>query len=244
MPRISLARTGGDGHRLSGMGRSGGLRTADEVKTDDRLRFSQMTAQIRIRRKRLIPRSRFSTFATRFSTCRASRESIARASAVGRDGGRACHRHCRDRRPHQSRGRPDADHRRQGRPEEGYAPTGELLQAEQRWARTVICPAPALHDVETRLALAEYPPFWHVEQIPQKTAVLFVIAEKDARVNNTNNAIAASKLLKGPTDVARAPGPFTHAQLEAARPSRRRPTRLPSGFGSIVTDCAPRSLNK
>jgi hypothetical protein len=58
-------------------------------------------------------------------------------------------------------------------------------------------------DVETRLALAEYHPFWYVEQIPQKTAALFVVAEKGAR---TNNASDASKLLKGPTDVARVPG--------------------------------------
>ena len=35
---------------------------------------------------------------------------------------------------------------------------------------------------------------------------LFVIAEKDARVNNEGAAVAASKLLKGPTDVARVPG--------------------------------------
>ena len=39
-----------------GWGKSGGfLETADAVKTDDRLRFSQMTARVRIRRKRLIP---------------------------------------------------------------------------------------------------------------------------------------------------------------------------------------------
>src|SRR5262245_14413799 len=39
-----------------GWGKSGGFpQTVDEVKTDDRLRFSQMTARVRIRRKRLIP---------------------------------------------------------------------------------------------------------------------------------------------------------------------------------------------
>jgi len=39
-----------------GWGKSGGfLQTVDQVKTDDRLRFSQMTAKVRIRRKRLIP---------------------------------------------------------------------------------------------------------------------------------------------------------------------------------------------
>ena len=74
-------------------------------------------------------------------------------------------------------------------------------------ARRAICAgARASNDVESRLALAEYHPFWSVEQIPQTTAVLFVIAENDARVNNETNAVAASKLLKGPTDVARFPG--------------------------------------
>ena len=57
-----------------GWGKSGGfLQTAAEVKTDDRLRFSQMTARVRIRRKRLIPREQVLTFATRSTTCRASR---------------------------------------------------------------------------------------------------------------------------------------------------------------------------
>jgi len=95
------------------------------------------------------------------------------------------------------------------------APTGELLLAEQKRARVGQMPSStrAVADVETRLALAEYHPFWSVEQIPQKTAVLFVIADKDARVNNETNAIAASKLLKGPTDVARVPG-GSHTQID------------------------------
>jgi hypothetical protein len=92
-------------------------------------------------------------------------------------------------------------------PRKAYAATGELLRAEQKRARAGYLPVTrASTDVETRLALAEYHPFWLVEQIPQKTAVLFVIAEKGANVNNETNAVAASKLLKGPTDVARVPG--------------------------------------
>ena len=59
---------------------------------------------------------------------------------------------------------------------------------------------------EARLALAEYHPFWHVDQIPQTTAVLFVVAEKDTKVNNLSNAVSASKLLKGPNGVTTIPG--------------------------------------
>jgi len=41
--------------------------------------------------------------------------------------------------------------------------------------------------------------------------VLFVIAEKDARVKNDTNAIAALKLLKGPADVVSIPA--NHLQI-------------------------------
>jgi hypothetical protein len=86
----------------------------------------------------------------------------------------------------------------------------ELLQAEQRRARTGHLAGPngtaAATGLETRLALAEYHPFWSVEQIPQATAMLFVINEKDSRAAN-EAAIAASKLLRGPTNVVRTNGP-------------------------------------
>jgi hypothetical protein len=36
--------------------------------------------------------------------------------------------------------------------------------------------------------------------------VLFVVAEKDAKVNNENHAVAASKVLKGKTNVVTLPG--------------------------------------
>jgi hypothetical protein len=101
-----------------------------------------------------------------------------------------------------------------GAPRKAYAPTGELLQAEQKRARVGYLPgAGASGDVETRLALAEYRPFWYVEQIPQKTAALFVVAEEGPR---TNNAVAASKLLKGATDVARIPG-VTRLRIDAGQ---------------------------
>jgi len=102
-------------------------------------------------------------------------------------------------------------------PRQASAPTGELLQADQRRARTgqasTLATARASGDAETRLALSEYHPFWYVGQIPEKTAVRFVIAEKDLKVNNETNAIAAAKLLKGPTDVVRVAG-LTHTPSE------------------------------
>lgn len=64
---------------------------------------------------------------------------------------------------------------------------------------------------ETRIALAEYHPFWYVSQIPQSAAVLFVVAENDTKVKNEDNAIAASKILKGPNSVTTVPGARTLA---------------------------------
>ena len=66
------------------------------------------------------------------------------------------------------------------------------------------------NEEETKLALAEYHPFWYADAIPKTTAVLFVVAEKDTAVNNDANAVAASKLLKGPYGVASVNG-ATHA---------------------------------
>ena len=63
-----------------------------------------------------------------------------------------------------------------------------------------------MNSQEAKLALAEYHPFWFVDQIPQATAVLFVVAEKDLKVNNDANAVAAAKALKGPNGVTSIPG--------------------------------------
>src|SRR6266511_3679196 len=118
-----------------GWGKSGGFpQTVDEVKTDDRLRFSQMTARVRIRRKRLIPREQILDI-----------------------------RNAR----YYLQGEPGVDRARVGVWGAGMA-GGHLI----------------------------------------------VIAENDASVNNEINAMAASKLLKGPTEVTRVPG-VTHAQIDS-----------------------------
>src|SRR5262249_52678381 len=204
-----------------GWGKSGGfLQTVDEVKTDDRLRFSQMTARVRIRRKRLIPQQQILDFRNALYYLQGEpgvdRERVG-VWGAGMAGGHVIVIAATDARIKaagaQSPGSDGKD-----TPRKASAPAGELLLAEQKRARAGQTPpfgrAGASVDAETRLALAEYHPFWQVEQIPQKTAVLFVIAEKDARVNNEANAIAASKLLKGPTDVARVSG-ATHAQIDS-----------------------------
>jgi dienelactone hydrolase len=99
-------------------------------------------------------------------------------------------------------------------PKKAWAPTGELLQAEMSRARSLpqANGAAVAWTHETNLALAEYRPFWYLDQIPEKIAVLFVVAEKDTVVDNETNAIAASKLLKGPANVINIPK-ATHAGI-------------------------------
>jgi dienelactone hydrolase len=199
-----------------GWGKSGGFpQTVDEVKTDDRLRFSQMTARVRIRRKRLIPREQILDIRNALYYLQGE-PGVDRARlgvwGSGMAGGHVIVIAATDARVKAVVTQTPIIEGRDA-PRKAYAPTGDLLLAEQKRARAGYLPgARASIDVESRLALAEYHPFWYVEQIPQKTAALFVIAEKDARVNNETNTIAASKLLKGPTDVTRLPG-VTHAQV-------------------------------
>ena len=199
-----------------GWGKSGGfLQTAGEVKTDDRLRFSQMTARVRIRRKRLIPREQILDIRNALYYLQGE-PGVDRARVgvwgAGMAGGHVIVIAATDVRVKAAVAQTPIIEGRDA-PRKAYAPAGELLLAEQKRARAGYLPITrSSNDVETRLALAEYHPFWSVEQIPQKTAVLFVIAEKDAGLNNETNAVAASKLLKGPTDVTHVPG-VTHTQI-------------------------------
>ncbi len=199
-----------------GWGRSGGfLETVEQVKTDDRLRFSQMTARVRIRRKRLIPQQQVLDIRNALYYLQGE-PGVDRARVgvwgAGMAGGHAIVIAAADARIKAAVAERPVIAGKDA-PRKAYAPKGELLLAEQQRARTGQTTA----DLETRLALAEYHPFWYVEQIPQKTAVLFIIAGKDARVNNETNAIAASKLLKGPTDVVSISGTaFNQADNAAA----------------------------
>src|SRR5215470_7995312 len=190
-----------------GWGKSGGfLQTVDPVKSDDRLRFSQMTAKVRIRRKRLIPQQQILDIRNALYYLQGE-PGVDRARVgvwgAGMAGGHVIVVAATDARVKAVVAQTPTIEGEDA-PHKAYAPTGEMLLAEQRRARVGYLPgAGASADVETRLALAEYHPFWYVEQIPQKTAALFVVAEKGSR---TNGASDASKLLKGPTDVTRVPG--------------------------------------
>jgi dipeptidyl aminopeptidase/acylaminoacyl peptidase len=204
-----------------GWGKSGGLlQTVDAVKTDDRLRFSQMTARVRIRRKRLIPQQQILDIRNALFYLQGE-PGVDRARVgvwgAGMAGAHAIVIAATDARVKAAVAQAAVIEGKDV-PRKASAPTGALLQAEQRRARSGELPISAA-DVETRLALAEYHPFWYVEQIPTTTAVLFVTSDRDTRVKNDTAAIAASKLLKGgPTEVVSIPG-VTHTQDYKVRAS-------------------------
>jgi hypothetical protein len=197
-----------------GWGRSGGfLYLADPIRVDDRQRFSQHTAKVRIRRKRLIPAEQVIDIRNAISFLQGEPGvDRARIGVWGADmaGGHAIVAAASDVRIKAAVAQtPVVDGR--DVPRKAFAPSPEQQAAMVRLARTGHAPAlPAaaavMNDDETALALADYHPFWYADAVPATTAVLFVIAEKDQKVNNETNAVAAAKLLKGPNGVIVVPG--------------------------------------
>jgi len=197
-----------------GWGRSGGfLYLADPVRWDDRLRFSQHTAKVRIRRKRLNPEAQTLDIRNAISFLQGEPGiERARIGVWGTDeaGGHAIVVAATDVRVKAAVAQvPVVDGK--DVPRKAFAPSPEQQAAMVKLARSGTAPATlkaaaAMNDQEARLALAEYHPFWYADAIPVTTAVLFVVAEKDLKVNNDTNAVAASKLIKGPNGVTVVPG--------------------------------------
>jgi uncharacterized protein len=201
-----------------GWGKSGGfLYLAEPLRWDDRLRFSQHTAKVRIRRKRLLPEAQILDIRNAISYLQGEPGvDRGRIGVWGTDmaGGHAVVAAAVDVRVKAAVAQVPLIEGREA-PRKAFAPSALQQGAMVRLARAGQAPATASagdarNDEETRLALAEYHPFWYADAIPSTTAVLFVVAEKDTAVSNETNAVAASKLLKGPNGVAVVNG-ATHA---------------------------------
>jgi len=201
-----------------GWGKSGGfLYLAEPLRWDDRLRFSQHTAKVRIRRKRLLPEAQILDIRNAISYLQGEPGvDRMRIGVWGTDmaGGHAVVAAAVDVRVKAAVAQVPIIEGRDV-PRKAFAPSAAQQAAMVRLARSGQAPAAALaaelrNEEETKLALAEYHPFWYADAIPRTTAVLFVVAEKDTAVNNDANAVAASKLLKGPYGVASVSG-ATHA---------------------------------
>jgi dienelactone hydrolase len=206
-----------------GWGKSGGfLYLAEPVHWDDRLRFSQHTAKLRVRRKRLIPEAQVLDIRNAISFLQGEPGvDRARIGVWGTDmaGGHALVVAATDVRVKAAVAQVPMIEGKDV-PRKAFAPSPEVQAALVRQARTGQAPATAaaaaaMNDGEAKLALAEYHPFWYADAVPPATAVLFIVAEKDLKVNNETNAVAASKLLKGPSGVTVIAG-ATHALASPA----------------------------
>ena len=197
--------------------------SSEPVRWDDRLRFSQHTAKVRIRRKRLMPEAQILDIRNAISYLQGEPGvDRGRIGLWGADlaGGHVVTTAATDSRVKAAVAQTPIIHGKDV-PRKAIAPSAEQQAEMVRLARTGQAPATvvaaaAMNDQEAKLALAEYHPFWYVDQIPQSTAVLFVVAEKDLKVNNDANAVAASKLLRGPNGVTVVPA-ATHTMSTAER---------------------------
>jgi dienelactone hydrolase len=197
-----------------GWGKSGGfLYLAEPVRWDDRLRFSQHTAKIRIRRKRSTADAQILDIRNAISFLQGEPGvDRARIGLWGVDlaGGHVVTVSAIDVRVKAAGAQvPIIDGKDVPRRANTPSPANQAQMV--RLARTGQAPASpiaaaAMNQLEARLSFAEYHPFWYVDQIAPSTAVLFITAEKDAKVDNDAHAVAASKLVKGPNGVTVIPG--------------------------------------
>jgi dienelactone hydrolase len=194
-----------------GWGKSGGLLYFGEpVRWDDRLRFSQTTTKMLIRRKRLEPQMQLIDIrnAITFLQGEAGVDRT-RIGVWGSDlsGGHAVVLAGSDARVKAIVALAPL---LEGKdlPRKAFSPTAEQQAAVIKLARNGAAPssaqaATARNAEESNLALAEYRPFWFIDQIPQTTAVRFVLLAKGTDSKVEANTGAAVKVLKGPTDIVR-----------------------------------------
>lgn len=98
---------------------------------------------------------------------------------------------------------------------------------------------------EARIALAEYKPFWRLDAIPETSSIGFFVAGADREVDNSLNALAAAKALKAKNVVRTLEG-FKHnfTAAETAFAGKMAAQWLKEQLAAIVTDpAAPAPAN-
>jgi dienelactone hydrolase len=196
-----------------GWGRSGGYVYVDgTIRVDDRQRFSQHTAKVLIRRKRLIPRDQVLDIRNAVSYIQGEPGvDRARVGIWGTDmaGGQVVVVAATDARIKAAVAQTPLIEGKDVPTKASVPPAGfvrdEIQLARDGQAPAVPAAAAALSVKETKVALAEYHPFWYAGQVPKNCAMLFVVAKNDPKVNNETNAVAASKEVQGATNVVEVP---------------------------------------
>jgi len=163
-----------------GWGKSGAfIYLADQVRWDDRLRFSQHTAKVRLRRKRLLPEAQVTDIRNAITYIQG--EPGVDSARIGVWGTGLSGAHVVTIASNDLRVRAGVTVRAieagKGVERTSFAPTAAQQAAMVKLARSGAAPATeaaaaAMNDEETKLALAEYQPFRIVDQVPKETAIL------------------------------------------------------------------------
>jgi dienelactone hydrolase len=171
-----------------GWGKSGGfIYLADNTRWDDRLRFSQHTSKVRIRRKRLLPEAQVTDIRNAITFLQG--EPGVDPARIGVFGTGLAGSHVVAVAAMDARVKAGVavtpvmagkDATR-----ESFNPSAAERATMIRLARTGQAPAThtaamAMNHDETALALAEYRPFALVDQIPKTTAILYLDSDKGA----------------------------------------------------------------
>lgn len=212
-----------------GWGRSGAeLYLGERVDTYDKMRFSEQTPEIVFRRGRLDPEHQVQDIRNAITFLQ-SEPGVDRArigvAGIDMGGGHVISVLGMDARAKAGVAITPLIYG-QGEPEKSYVPDAATQAELIKLARDGEPPktasaAKARNEVEARLALMDYKPFWRLDAVPQTAAVRFIVAETDDEIDNIIHARAAVRELKGPTDVKSLPNALhtlTAAQkAEAAR---------------------------
>lgn len=186
-----------------GWGECGGfLYFGEPVRWDDRMRFAQLTTTMRIRRLRIDPKAQVIDVRNAITFLQ-SVPGVDRARigvwGVGLSGGHAIVTAGSDARVKSV----VAQHpllAGKGEPRAAFAPTPQqqtmMIELARTGAPADNRAAKAMNANEATVALAEYKPYWYLEQIPQTTSVLLIAENSQASA-----ADSAVKLLKGTSSV-------------------------------------------
>jgi len=171
-----------------GFGKSGAfIYLADPVRWDDRLRFSQHTAKVRLRRRRVSPEAQ--AIDIRNAITYIQGEPGVDATRIGVVGEGLAGAHVVNVAANDARVKAGvaigAMQSGKGVERRSFAPSAPTQASMVRLARTGSAPAGvaaamAMNDAERTIALAEYQPFRYVDQIPKDTAMLYIASTPGA----------------------------------------------------------------
>jgi dienelactone hydrolase len=171
-----------------GSGKSGAfIYLADQVRWDDRLRFSQHTAKVRLRRGRLMPEAQVIDIRNAITYIQG--EPGVDAARIGVMGTGLSGAHVVAVAANDARVKAGvavaALEAGKGAERKSLAPNAALQASMVKLARTGQAPATeaaatAMNMEEQKIALAEYQPFRYVDQIPKDTAMLYLDGKTDA----------------------------------------------------------------